>query len=1209
MNKRTPDILIIGIFLLLAVAAARTVITTPGNIGIEGEWDMPPYAEQVKILFSSDLHSWKSRLDYGSWSDSAQGIYFYFVLWSMASIGLDGYMISKILIVVFPAAAASFAYLFIRSFGVNHPFSAVGGAFYGFSTFMFNRISIGHLVIVWDFMLLPLGLLLFKLALKRDSNRYRYLAATILAFVVGTSHISNYPIAVAGMTFLVLLLFAESRRFTAWPLGALIIASILPIIVHGQYQDIWNEFTSSTVDARLGGIPIKFLGSSGFPLSDSIRLVAAATDYFTVVALQYPYWIYVSIFIPLLAFSALLSSRSYGSKLFFATIAMLGITITSADLSPLGNTWNLILEYVTPMRIYRVPTHWTRLAILGYAGLIALNLQGISDGIGSRLAASFQSSRVATVSSKAVMVLLLIGVTIPIGAYAVPFHDGRYGDKITPYEYDSSYRDLVTRFHNDPNLYRVVSGPAPYPSIYLDQERDSIGHDPMSHYIGKDTLYVGKVYNPPIERFLFKSFYEDKSRSLSELLALSNVEYVLYDKNKRTTSTDNTWVRTVFPDDEMTNEKFLRTLQEQSGMRLEESYGSVDLYRVEANLPRVHVNPKLTILTTPVQGLLSIFDLETHSANTSAYAFVSDHSQEQLLDLLSKNNQEIVFGPDGLTELTLALAPSSLHFDLVSHAIVRDPTTGWAPFMWTWHSSEMQGEEGYSVFAIGAHSITVPVDIMPGTYNVYARVFLGPDANQLRIKLDHRTIGSFNASLPVEAGMRWIKFGYVDSSEEISSLTLNSVGGENYVKEIVFIPQRDDKHSEIAPLLEGKNVMLYWDMPEDGFKSGENWVPIHLPYTGSGGAVLETTTSMEPAVVTGFVPKDGVYRLIIRAEAEFGDMAKSPNWLNEANLFVTILSNGQNETRHVDISGPMKSYDADLFALQEGEVTIRMAPLLQKHSRLIDRDGVFWNELGAIISRDTNTIKNDTDFSYKIVYPVGAGDDDLFHHEFDIGLDWSEHQTLSFWWYGAGTGYAMEVRLYSNSLEDRRYYEFADDFVGWKHITLSLNDPIYEQGLGVNVLNSVERIAFHSTVATPDSDKIWYLAPLTRVYTGGNVKLDIVALREDVPQLPDRRYEYERVTPAEYRLAISSGPSPVYITLAESHHDYWKISGHSGSPFVSSGYGNLFYTDQTDVVSLSLKYIREDIFQVALQISALSTAILVFIVVLPSKLRLRHTEG
>jgi SAM-dependent methyltransferase len=74
------------------------------------------------------------------------------------------------------------------------------------------------------------------------------------------------------------------------------------------------------------------------------------------------------------------------------------------------------------------------------------------------------------------------------------------------------------------------------------------------------------------------------------------------------------------------------------------------------------------------------------------------------------------------------------------------------------------------------------------------------------------------------------------------------------------------------------------------------------------------------------------------------------------------------------------------------------------------------------------------------------------YKDFDPPVDWSGYNYLEIWFYGQNTGDTLTLWLRSeNDFEKRSLYEWSDHWVGWKRITISLQNPTYTSSVaGVN---------------------------------------------------------------------------------------------------------------------------------------------------------------
>jgi len=86
--------------------------------------------------------------------------------------------------------------------------------------------------------------------------------------------------------------------------------------------------------------------------------------------------------------------------------------------------------------------------------------------------------------------------------------------------------------------------------------------------------------------------------------------------------------------------------------------------------------------------------------------------------------------------------------------------------------------------------------------------------------------------------------------------------------------------------------------------------------------------------------------------------------------------------------------------------------------------------------------------------------------------DWSSKEVLSFYWYGSNTN--STVRIYSWSGDDVFYYEFMDNWTGWRRLEIPFENFTFTSGAS---LKKVDTIAIQQR--TPNVQGTWYVDHVT----------------------------------------------------------------------------------------------------------------------------------
>lgn len=110
-----------------------------------------------------------------------------------------------------------------------------------------------------------------------------------------------------------------------------------------------------------------------------------------------------------------------------------------------------------------------------------------------------------------------------------------------------------------------------------------------------------------------------------------------------------------------------------------------------------------------------------------------------------------------------------------------------------------------------------------------------------------------------------------------------------------------------------------------------------------------------------------------------------------------------------------------------------------------------------LISKDTNTVI-DANSSLQIERTAGSYKIIFLYHDFSPPVNITPYDFIAFGIYGNNTNALIKFWLCSN-YQNRSFYEWQDNFVGWKELYFELEKPTFTENRGAN-LSAIDMMGF-----------------------------------------------------------------------------------------------------------------------------------------------------
>lgn len=861
-------LLIFLLFFSISVFTFRKIILSPGMIALNSEWGIPPFPEQIKDVMISDLFSWKSFQDLGSWSDYPSGIYHKIFIYSLANFGFNGEFITKFNVVFTMTFAGFFIFLLAKNLKISFLGSFIAGFLYMWTSFTFERTSIGHVYLLIDYMLMPLAILLF---LKFLENRNYKLFFIILTLLVIISFEEIFLMTSLSFLF-ISILFIKDKKNMFKVIGIVFLFIVLHFVIKGHWLALINQLSFRTISARFGDLPVTFIGSFGRDLHDPFRLLGFNINYFTQSAMKWKYWLPISFILPLLVFLPLLLNKKDNRVILFTILALIAITIISASKGIIGDLWVPILENIPVMRIFRDTAKPLPLACLSFSILLGISHDSIRNVLLRYFDRRLLWKKLPEIQNEIFVKLSIFIVFILfILAYSWPFLTGNLDNNIQTYHFDEKYENLYNWLSSQEEDFRIFSLPAPYPTYYFDQKFYKNTYDVMSVFPGKPAFYVGHIYAPQFIRFSMKSIHENRTQNLGEILGLSNMKYLVFDRNKKSISTEVDWYSlNLYPEESFTNEKIFHTLESQGDIEILSEDSNILIYENSEYLP--HLNPvtRLGLVGGNLDTLFSLTYTDNVDFNDDGLLFASQLSEDNFEELSDFPNWVLIVEDENFFDFLLMMTPDKHIINTLGYTKSKNPMDEWSVFHWFWHDWYLQTAIEHSTFTMSHSNLSIPHQVdSDDLYNVYAKVYLSPRSSHLNFYLDGSLLRKIETKTDNYKKFEWVNLDEVYLEGGDHNIEIEGSGSEEHISFVVVVPknQLNEKKIEFEKFMADKKVLLINEVEKWGCtKIHENYrinssIPMDAFSHGSVCALDSFDNILEHSL---YVPKDSTYNVKLR---------------------------------------------------------------------------------------------------------------------------------------------------------------------------------------------------------------------------------------------------------------------------------------------------------------------------------------------------------
>lgn len=525
-------LIVIISYILLAFAAFRHLLLTPGVIGHNWDWNIPSINSLLKFISDNALFLWKEFSLGMPISLGIPNLIYNKILFGTGYLGFDGELLTKTILLFVSVTAATCMFLLTRALlgnngnGVNYS-SFLAGLFYGFSPFLFNEFIGGSNVQFVTYAVTPLAVLLFVKFDETGKFIFLFACTLVLTFItISLQHL--------GLVSFILLSYAVSKKriFVALQYMAKL------YMLYALINVYWILPTFSDI------LGLKAIALGKEALFDEYNIINAVpsveqafkgTGYFrpfftwTIDSPLYGIWNLVTNVTVILIVIFTLRHKERDKGLFWITLFLISLIFVTGGKPPFRTLVLWLYHHVPIMNLFRSPQHFILLSTITLSILIAI--------ASSTFLSVFNSTRI-----KVGMLFILFFWLHPFFSTgdlgSLKLRD-RYdpGNFLDVYRIPPGYEDMISFLEKDKGDYRVLYLPMAGSPYFLGTkyQHEAQAGDPLVTDSPRPTLTADFAWSPAakiIGTILEDSIYETTDyQQVKDILDLLSVKYIILRKD------------------------------------------------------------------------------------------------------------------------------------------------------------------------------------------------------------------------------------------------------------------------------------------------------------------------------------------------------------------------------------------------------------------------------------------------------------------------------------------------------------------------------------------------------------------------------------------------------------------------------------------------------------------------------------------------------
>lgn len=533
---KLAKVLVFGGYIILALIVTRNLLLTPGTIGHNWDWLIPPRVDYLQELFKGSFFTWQNSNLGESRIFQLPSLPLMIFILSPSFFGVGGDLISKLLVITTIVVAGMGMFLLLENMTGFTFAPFLGGFFYAFSPFLFADFIGGAATQFFAYALLP-WLIFFVRRLNQEKKEF-WLYLLLSTFVLSLITISLQVLVLSSLVLGLYLLIQDQKR--------IYLKNLILLYISYFFLNLYWILPTTREYIDLS----KVVFSSGFFEITPIKInvpslweIFVATGYwrplflYSIKPMMINLWLAISYLVVIFILATNFLIKKNKESIFWLLVLLVSFILATGGKEPMGDQVLWLYLHFPLMSLFRSPQHLLVVPILAFAVLLGLGIASIRP-VGKK---------------KYLQGLLFLGVVFWLhpfflyGDVGAKYLRQQQKDHLDLFQPSPSYQQAFDFLHRESKNsdFRILFLPMSSSPRYLKTEyqNEGQGGDPLVVYSPYGTLVSDINYNPnskKLSELLEKNLYErENSQLIDKILTLLNIKYILLRKDVIPEFSDN----------------------------------------------------------------------------------------------------------------------------------------------------------------------------------------------------------------------------------------------------------------------------------------------------------------------------------------------------------------------------------------------------------------------------------------------------------------------------------------------------------------------------------------------------------------------------------------------------------------------------------------------------------------------------------------------
>jgi hypothetical protein len=790
--------------------------------------------------------------------------------------------------------------MYYMSYSINNKrkiLSFVSGFFYMLNPWTIDRFVAGHIDLLLAYGIIPIVFALVNQSMNAQGQKQNYkilLAGMIGSLVAIQIHMFFILIVIISLYGLISFLFEIKERFKkqhpkvflrlsirnklAPPFLAISIILIINIYFIAPLK--FNPLISGSYPSHYPSLEELLLYSAKGNIGDDLRMSTSSINYAdeiistTFGPIYYNLWSAILILFALFIIGyATLKLKLSSLMVLLILLIFMGIifSVGQDPDKPLSSLYLYLYQHIPFFNAFRDPNKWVALLAFSYSFLLGKSLMHLSP-THVRLTRDRLKS---VINKKTILMSVLLFLA---GNFALPFFvSPNFRGGIGPIKYPPEYNHFINWLNAQKTEDRIALFPPDFavkydwfnPASKCKVCVTSI-QDQLYTYPIVPTLELRDPFSIPgkdnyFAWWMYQTLYDNNTKYAAKLFGLTGTKYLVIRNDAHPFSYGG--ILMVW-----SNRTIDNYISKQSGLNLVYRNGSISVYENSYALPHIYNANNLT-LAVGDRNILNSLAYLNYPLSKYPVLFVNDVTDQQIIRSIPfiknlvidiEKYNDLYFGFMNKTYLTDP-------YDYIGDNQNADKFWVASGYIFPSHPGVFDSELQKFIFTSGKANLTVPISApVNGQYDIWMRLYKGPDAANLTLTMDGRYIGEYNNyASNYYQGFEWTKLKSVQQLNKgnhmigISS-NIDHSNGVNAISQIALLPANTLNliKNKVNGIIRDNNIKIIYISEGEKLNFVGDAYTQKVDFEASNGHVLSFRNGT--ALINTYFPSDGYYTLNLR---------------------------------------------------------------------------------------------------------------------------------------------------------------------------------------------------------------------------------------------------------------------------------------------------------------------------------------------------------